>query len=94
MAQSVTDTRYHAAKTYIESGSIKGYKEIFDIIPKSVIVRDSGINYVRLRNKIAHPDKFSVKDIVVISRLLGVDSRKLYDLLAKEVEKPVKKKAT
>ena len=92
MAQSVTDTRYHAAKTYIESGSIKGYKEIFDIIPKSVIVRDSGINYVRLTNKILHPDKFSVKDILTISKLIGIDSRRLYDLIAQAIEKPGRKK--
>ena len=92
MTEPVKDTRYHAAKTYIESGSIKGYKEIFEIIPKSVIVRDSGINYVRLRNKITHPDKFSVKDIIVISRLIGIDSRRLYDLIAQAVEKPGRKK--
>jgi hypothetical protein len=92
MADEIKDTRYHAAKTYIESGNIKGYREIFDIIPKSVIVRDSGINYVRLTNKITNPDKFSVKDIMILSKLIGIDSRLLYDLIAQALEKPKKGK--
>lgn len=92
MAKEVKDTRYLAAKSYIESGNIKSFTEIFDIIPKSIIVRDSGINFVRLRNKITHPDKFTVKDIVTLSKLIGIDSRRLYDLIAQAIEKPGRKK--
>jgi hypothetical protein len=90
MAKEVKDTRYLAAKSYIESGNIKSFTEIFDIIPKSVLVRDSGINFVRLRNKITHPDKFTVKDIQVLSQLIDIDSRRLYDLIARVLEKPKK----
>ena len=86
------DRRYNALKSYIESGAIKSFTEIFDIIPKSTIVRDTGINFVRLTNKINKPEKFTVKDIVAIARLIEIDSRKLYDLLAQVVEKPVRKK--
>jgi len=42
-------------------------------------------------DKITHPDKFTVKDILVISKLIGVDSRKLYDLIALAADKPAKK---
>lgn len=87
------DRRYNALKSYIDSGAIKSFTEIFDIIPKTVIVKDSGINYVRLTNKITNPEKFTVKDIVMISQLIGIDSRKLYDLIALAVEKPSNKKA-
>lgn len=87
------DRRYNALKSYIDSGAIKSFTEIFDIIPKTVIVKDSGINYVRLTNKITNPEKFTVKDIVLISQLIGIDSRKLYDLIALAVEKPSRKKA-
>lgn len=87
------DRRYNALKSYIDSGAIKSFTEIFDIIPKSTIVKDSGINYVRLTNKITNPEKFTVKDIGLISQLIGVDSRKLYDLIALAVEKPGRKKA-
>jgi hypothetical protein len=88
----VKDRRYAALKTYIDSGAIKSFTEIFDIIPKTTFVRDSGINYVRLTNKINNPEKFTVKDIVAISKLIGVDSRKLYDLIASAVEKSKRKK--
>lgn len=85
------DRRYNALKSYIDSGAIKSFTEIFDIIPKSTFVTDSGINYVRLTNKINNPEKFTVKDIVKLSQLIGIDSRKLYDLVALAVEKPRKK---
>ena len=86
------DRRYNALKSYIDSGAIKSFTEIFDIIPKSTIVKDSGINYVRLTNKINNPDKFTVKDIVIISKLIGIDSRKFYDLIALAVEKNERRK--
>ena len=86
------DRRYNALKSYIDSGAIKSFTEIFDIIPKSTIVKDSGINFTRITNKINNPEKFTVKDIIIISQLIGIDSRKLYDLIALAVEKPVRKK--
>lgn len=81
------DKRYNALKAYIDSGGIKSFVEVFDIVPKSVFVRDTGINYVRLMNKIKNPDKFTVKDIILLSELIGVDSRKIYDLVARAVPK-------
>ena len=81
------DKRYNALKAYIDSGGIKSFVEVFDIVPKSVFVRDTGINYVRLMNKINNPEKFTVKDIMLLSELIGVDSRKIYDLVASAVPK-------
>lgn len=86
------DRRYNALKTYIDSGAIKSFTEIFDIIPKSIVIADSGINYTRLTNKINNPEKFTVKDIVTIAQLIGIDSRSLYSLIAAAVEKPSRKK--
>jgi hypothetical protein len=88
----VNDRRYNALKSYIDSGAIKSFTEIFDIIPKSTIVKDAGINYTRITNKINNPEKFTVKDIIIISQLIGIDSRKLYHLIALATEKPTRKK--
>lgn len=81
------DKRYNALKAYIDSGGIKSFVEVFDIVPRSVFVRDTGINYVRLMNKINNPEKFTVKDIMLLSELVGVDSRRIYDLVARAVPK-------
>lgn len=79
----IKDRRYHALKTYIESGAIKNFSEIFDIVPKSTIVKDSGINFTRLTNKTNYPEKFTIKDLMIIAQLVGINSRKLYDLIDK-----------
>ncbi|NCU04689.1 MAG: hypothetical protein GXC73_11950 [Chitinophagaceae bacterium] len=81
------DKRYSALKAYIDSGGIKSFAEVFDIVPKSVFVKDSGINYVRLMNKINNPEKFTVKDILLLAELIGIDCRKLFDLIAKAINK-------
>jgi hypothetical protein len=83
----VKDRRYNALKTYIDSGEMKHFTELFDIVPRSVIVRDSGINYTRLTNKIKGPEKFTVKDILIMSQLIGVESNKIYRLIASSVDK-------
>jgi len=83
----VKDRRYNALKSYIDSGEMKYFTELFDIVPRSVIVRDSGINYTRLTNKIRAPEKFTVKDVLLLSQLIGIDSRKLYELIAAGVDK-------
>jgi hypothetical protein len=87
----VKDRRYNALKAYIESGEIKSFTEIFEIVPKTVIVKDSGINFVRLTNKINNPEKFTIKDIIVLAQLIGIDSRKIYHLIAIAVEKKPKR---
>jgi hypothetical protein len=87
------DKRYNALKAYIDSGGIKSFAEMFEIVPKSIFVRDSGINYVRLTNKINSPEKFTVKDLLILADLIGVDSRSIYDLIAKaSTKKPLSKK--
>ena len=89
----VKEKRYNALKSYIETEGIKSFTEIFDIIPKSVIVRDAKLNYVRLEAKIKSPEKFTIKDLLTISDLIGIDSRKLYNLIALGmVDKKVGKK--
>jgi hypothetical protein len=83
----VKDRRYNALKAYIDSGEMKNFTEMFDIVPRSVVVRDSGINYTRLINKIKGPEKFTVKDIFILAQLIGVESQKIYQLIASSVDK-------
>lgn len=77
----VKDKRYSALKEWITSGGAKTFLEIFDIIPKTQVAKDSGIHYDRLNNKINDTSKFTIKDIVTIARLLEVDDVKLYELI-------------
>lgn len=88
----VKDKRYHALKAYIDSGAAKSFAEIFDIVPKTRFVTDTGINYTRLTNKINNPEKFTVKDILLIAQLIEIDSTRLYGLIAAAVHKKVLKK--
>lgn len=91
--KAAKDRRYGTAKKLFDTDSINSLAEILDIIPATVLVNDTGINYVRLLSKFKDPSKFVVKDIIAIAALIEVDSRKFYNLIATETEKkPVRKK--
>lgn len=87
------DRRYGTVKKLFDGGSLNSLQEILDIIPPSVLVKDTGISYVRLTGKFKEPSRFIVKDIIAISNLIDIDSRKFYDLIALALEKkPASKK--
>lgn len=77
----VKDKRYTALKHYINSGELKTWREIFDIVPRTQFSTDSGINYKRLIKKIEDPRKLTLKDIITLADLIEIDDRKLYELI-------------
>lgn len=86
------DRKYSLVKNYIEAGALKTFSEIFDTLNITTVIKDVGINHTRLTSKIKDPQKFSVKDIVKIAQLIEIDSRKVFDLIASELEIQQKKK--
>jgi hypothetical protein len=67
------DNRYKAVKSLIESNSLKGIKEIFELIPLTVVRVDMRINYNTLRRRIQSPGLLTVDDINKLAKLIGVD---------------------
>lgn len=67
------DNRYKAIKSLIESNSLKGLKEIFELLPLTVVRVDMGINYNTLRRKVHSPGLLTIEDINKLSELIEVD---------------------
>ncbi|GAA0548136.1 hypothetical protein [Chitinophaga japonensis] len=77
------DRRYKTVKALIESGQLKNFQDIYDILPKSVIGADLKINYYKSTKHYNNPGTFEVDEIIKLSRLIEVDDVVLYQLLSK-----------
>lgn len=67
------DKRYNAIKELIERGGITDFNKIFDIMPPSTMARHMGINYNNFTKRQADCSRFTVKEIMKMAELIGVD---------------------
>jgi hypothetical protein len=74
------DNRYKAVKSLIETNNIKSLKEVFEIIPLTVVRVDMGVNYNTLRRRIQSSGLLTVDDINKLSELMEVDACQLTKL--------------
>lgn len=75
------DPRYKAIKSLIESKGIQGMKDIFTIVPLSVVKEDMKINYNTLRRRIDNVSTLTAKDIIGMASLFEVDPTELFRLV-------------
>ncbi len=61
------------ARELISTNFIKTFQGIFDVIPKSVVARDLGLNNVRFSKLMQSVDQFILTDLFQIAVLLEVD---------------------
>ena len=61
------------------------FGKIFTIIPKSTVCEDLGVNYGRFEKKLRTPDLFTIRDIRLLSILIGVDWEVVVRLILSEI---------
>jgi hypothetical protein len=76
----------------ITGGYMHSFGEIFDIVPKSVVARDLGINNMRFSKLINQPALFSLKDTFRFAALLEVDDMVLISLIYSQIQANKKSK--
>jgi hypothetical protein len=82
----VKDNRYKAIKAMLEANNFKTFKEVFDIIPKSIVATDLGIHYDRFVKRINNPENFSLEELIIFSHLIGTNPSILINLAMKDIE--------
>ena len=86
------DRRYVHIKSLISGGYIKSFREIFSIIPKSVVARDLGMNNMRFSRLMNNVDQFSLKDILRLATFLEIDEMILINLVYQQFVEDKKSK--
>jgi hypothetical protein len=82
----VKDNRYKAVKAMIETNGFKSFKDIFEIIPRSIVAADLGIHYNRFIDKVSKPGEFSLRDLVTLAKLIETPPMKLIELALNNIE--------
>ncbi|WP_142683851.1 hypothetical protein [Chitinophaga polysaccharea] len=85
------DKRYNAIKELIERGGITDFNKIFDIMPPSTMARHMGINYNNFTKRQADCSRFTVKEIMKMAELIGVDDLVVATLIIKATKSQGKK---
>lgn len=80
------DQRYKAIKSLIETKRINGLKEVFEIIPLSVVRVDIKANYTTFRNRVYKGDNLTLKDFRLMGDLFEVDPTEIFRLAIMDVK--------
>jgi hypothetical protein len=81
------DKRFSIAAKLIRTNEIKTFSEIIDIVPKTVVAKELGINPERFNRLLATIDLFVIKDLVKLAEVLEVDTIAVLHLVDNELPK-------
>jgi hypothetical protein len=87
------DHRYKTVKIVMEAGQIKNFKDIFKVIPKSIVGKDMHTNNNRMQRLINNPGSFTYDEINQMADLIGCEYILLRDLVEKGARLGNKKEA-
>ena len=80
----VKDKRYSIVKKLIVSDQLNSFPEIFDIIPKSVVAKDLGMNNMRFSRLVNDVGQFMLKDLHRLADFIEVEGAILVMLADKQ----------
>ncbi|MCF6406217.1 hypothetical protein L3C95_25200 [Chitinophaga filiformis] len=87
------NTGYGTIKILIEKDHIKQFDQIFDIISRTNMAKDLGMNYQTFIYRLNRPVAFTLEQLFAIANLIGVDRRVIIELVLKQLEAKKKGKA-
>jgi hypothetical protein len=86
------DKRYSYVRSVFMAGDLKTFSEMFNIVPRSIVATDLGLNYDRFAKKIIKLELLTIRDIRRLAKLTGVGSKDLLALVDDEIEAIVLRK--
>lgn len=87
------DARYTTIQDLILKGYITSLREIFEkeLISRSRVARDLGLNPGRFTRNLQHPERFILKDLHAFAALIGIENMAIMQLVNNDYEANQKK---
>jgi hypothetical protein len=87
------DTRYNTIHDLIVKGYISSLREIFEkeLISRSKVARDLGLNPGRFSRNLLHPERFILKDLYALAELLEIEGPAMLQLVDADYQANQKK---
>jgi hypothetical protein len=79
------DPRFKAIKSLIDSKGISSLKDIFTIIPLTVVKDAMKANYNTLRSKVNKGETLTMKDIITMASLFEVEAVEVFRLAINDI---------
>lgn len=80
------DRRFEIAQVMFHAGRIRHFTEIFDFVPKTVVVNRLGMKGDRWNYLVKHLDEFDLKHFFMIAMWVGISERDIMELVMTEFE--------
>lgn len=80
------DQRYKYVRSIWVAGDLTSFAEMFNVIPRSTVATDLGLNYDRFSKKVLNPQLLTYREIWRLSDLTGIDFRSLSELVVSDIE--------
>jgi hypothetical protein len=84
------DRRYKAVKGLLESGNIKTFDDLLDVIPVTVLRKDIGLNHKSISMRFMNSETFVMKDLLKLAELIECDPLLVVKLTLAEIERQKK----
>ena len=88
----IKDKRVKLVKDLIESGSIKKYSDIYNLLPLTIIVNFLKTNHKRMVKYNLNPDLFTLREINKLAKFLEIPELKMVELFYNELAEKSKKR--
>ena len=80
------DTRYKYVLSVWRAGDLTSLKDIFDMVPRSIVATDIGLNYGRFSQKVLKPELFTFRDLLRLAKYTEIEPKALAEIVLKDVE--------
>jgi hypothetical protein len=80
------DKRYGVIKALFREGDRYRFKDIFDIVPKTIVAKDLGMNYHAFTRKVGDPERFTLKEIIKMADMFAIGPQNLCDRIFIDIE--------
>ena len=78
------DERYHSIKPLFERNKIQTFKDIFTVVPKSIVASDLGKENDRFMQMTDYLGDFTIHEIVLIGNFCSLTLSDMFTLIGKE----------
>jgi len=75
------DPRYKTLRIVINAGGIKSFRDLFKVVPRSVVAGDLGTNNNRFYRLVLNPGDFTFNEIRQMAKLIGCKYEQLRELV-------------
>ena len=83
-ADYTANKKLEKAKLLFDEGLVKEFKDLFDVVPYSVMAKKLNTNNVRFKAKLDEPSSLKIGELQVIASILNIDPVALFALAIKD----------